>query len=209
MRLLLAAAALACFSLADAAGAADLTVLVRTTTGAPVANAVVTVYPATGGHEPPPPGQPLVLAQKDIAFSPYVLVAPVGSTIAFPNRDTVRHHVYSFSPAHRFEMKLYGREDHRFEHFDKVGVVAVGCNIHDSMAAYIDVVDTRYADKTDAQGRVVIAGLPDGAATLKVWHPNGKAPGGLFTKTLTVAGASPQTAMDIDLRAPAAGKQDH
>ncbi len=182
--------------------------LVHTPSGAPIANAVVTVYPVSGSHQPAPPADPLVVEQRELAFNPYVMVAPVGSTVTFPNRDKVRHHVYSFSPAHRFELKLYGREEHRVEQFDKAGIVAMGCNIHDSMAAYIDVVDTRFAEKTDAQGRVLISGLPGGAATLKVWHPNAKLPGGQLVKTVTLD-ATAQELVVLDLRPPAPGKQDH
>jgi plastocyanin len=209
--LTIAASALAITSLTvlDSASAAELRMLVRTPLGAAVTNAVVTVYPAVGDHQPIASSDPLVVAQKEIAFDPYVLVAPVGSMVTFPNRDTVRHHVYSFSPAHRFELKLYGREEHRTEHFDKAGIVAMGCNIHDAMAAYIDVVDTRFAGKTDSQGRVLISGLPDGPATVKVWHPNAKLPGGMLAKPLVLDANTAQALVVIDLRPSAPGKQDH
>jgi hypothetical protein len=133
----------------------------------------------------------------------------VGSKVTFPNFDTFRHHVYSFSPVHRFELKLYGREEHRSEFFDKAGIVAIGCNIHDSMAAYIDVVDTRFAARTDAQGLAVIGGLPAGGATLKVGHPNAKLPGGVLAKPVNLDAAKTQQSIVLDLRPPAPGKQDH
>ena len=193
----------------NSASAAELRVLVRTPGGAAIPNAVVTVYPVSGSHQPVPPTEPLVVAQREIAFEPYVLVAPVGASVTFPNRDTVRHHVYSFSPAHRFELKLYGREEHRTERFDKAGVVAMGCNIHDAMAAYIDVVDTRFAERTDAQGFVVIGDLPGGAATVKVWHPNAKLPGGMLVKTMNLDADTAQELVVMDLRPSAPGKQNH
>lgn len=187
----------------SAAGAADLKVTVRTPSGAPVPNAVVSAYPASGDYKAHASGA-LTMVQADIAFSPYVLVVPVGSTVAFPNHDTVRHHVYSFSPAHRFELKLYGKEEKRTETFDKPGVVALGCNIHDRMAGYIDVVDTRYAVKTDAQGVAVLTGLPAGAVKLKTWHPLAKAPGGMV-ETSAESGQAAQ--VTVDVRPPAPGKQ--
>jgi plastocyanin len=189
--------------------AAELSVRVLTPTGAVIPNAVVTVYPAVGDHTPEPSPDPLVLEQRNKAFAPYVLVAPVGSTVTFPNRDTFRHHVYSFSPAHRFELKLYGREEHRVEHFDQPGIVALGCNIHDAMAAYIDVVDTRFASRTDALGHALISGLPAGAATLKVWHPNAKLPGGVLAKPFILDADTTQQSIILDLRPPTPGKQDH
>lgn len=149
------------------------------------------------------------MEQKDIAFAPFVLVAPLGSTIAFPNRDTVRHHVYSFSPAHRFELKLYGREEQRSEHLDKPGIVALGCNIHDRMAAFIDVVDTRFAARTDADGRVRITALPAGPAAVRVWHPWSKAAGGQVSKTITLASGTTRDEVTLDLRNAPSGKQNH
>ena len=47
------------------------------------------------------------MAQQGKQVLPGVLVVPVGTSVHFPNRDSVRHHVYSFSPAKKFELKLY------------------------------------------------------------------------------------------------------
>ncbi len=156
--------------------AADLTLVVRTPRGAPVADAVVTVLPASGGGVPRSYGQPLRMVQRQMRFEPFVLVAPVGAEVAFPNEDAVRHQVYSFSPAKKFELKLYGRDQSRTVRFDKAGTVSVGCNIHDSMVGFVKVVDAPFAAKTDGAGRVVLHGLPAGAAVVRVWHPYLKAP---------------------------------
>ena len=53
------------------------------------------------------------MAQQNIAFVPHVLIVPVGSSVTFPNRDKVRHHVYSFSKAKKFDLKLYGKDETR------------------------------------------------------------------------------------------------
>jgi len=167
------------------AAAADLVVQVRTTAGAPVEDAVVTVYPASGGDTGPIHFDwPLRMSQQNIAFHPFVLIVPVGASVSFPNLDNVRHHVYSFSPTHQFELKLYGRDETRSVKFDKAGTVALGCNIHDKMAAFIKVVDTPYAAKTDANGNLVIHGLPPGQATLHLWRPYMKAPNNEITKVI-------------------------
>lgn len=154
------------------AAAADLRVTVRGASGHPVGDAVVMVHPAAGlPAEPTRFPWPLVVEQRDMQFHPFVLIVPVGADVAFPNRDPFRHHVYSFSPAKTFELKLYGRDETRRVRFDRVGVVALGCNIHDDMSAFIRVVDTPYAAKTGPSGEAVIKDLPTGAATLAVWHP--------------------------------------
>ena len=142
---------------------------VRTPHGGPVADAVVSVDAPYSG--PIKFAWPYRMAQQNIRFDPFVLVVPVGADVAFPNLDKVRHHVYSFSPAKTFELKLYGHDETRVVHFDKPGIVQLGCNIHDSMIAFIVVVDTPYAAKTDAQGMAVIHGVPAGAQPVKVWRP--------------------------------------
>ncbi|WP_240047613.1 methylamine utilization protein [Sphingomonas panacisoli] len=129
---------------------------------------------------------PYVMAQQNIAFVPHVLIVPVGATVSFPNRDKVRHHVYSFSGAKKFDMKLYGRDETRAVTFDKEGVVTLGCNIHDAMSAFIIVVDTPFAAQTDTSGRVTIANVPVGAATIRVWYPSARAPENMLTQPAAV-----------------------
>ncbi len=127
----------------------------------------------------------------------------MGAEVDFPNLDNVRHHVYSFSAPHPFELKLYGRDETRIVRFDKPGVIALGCNIHDSMVAFILVVDTPYAAKSDAAGQAVIRGLPAGTFTLKAWHPYLRAPGNTVSATVTAPheGAA-HASITADLRAP-------
>ena len=159
------------------AAAGDLVVQVRTASGAPVPNAVVTLYP---GGRPSPLGSgggSYQIAQRDLQFSPFVLVVPLGADVSFPNFDNVRHHVYSFSPVRRFELRLYAREQARSVHFDRPGIVPLGCNIHDNMIAFIDVVDTAFAARTDASGRARFTAIPGGDLLARVWHPYLRAPG--------------------------------
>jgi len=170
--------------------------------GRPVADVVVTAYPE--GLKPGPIRFPWAASmdQRNLQFDPFVLIVPVGSEVSFPNRDPVRHHVYSFSPAKVFELKLYGREESRSVRFDRPGVVALGCNIHDNMVAFIKVVDTPFAAKTDAAGQLVLRGLPPGPVKVKVWHPYLKAPGNELTRTVQVpASGQAREALAIEVRA--------
>ena len=109
--------------------------------------------------------------QVDKEFVPKVKPVFVGSTVAFPNRDNVRHHVYSFSAAKRFELPLYSGVPARPVLFDKPGVVVLGCNIHDWMIGYIYVSESPFYAKTDARGRATIADLPARTFIVRVWHP--------------------------------------
>ncbi len=184
------------------AHASELKVVLKTAAGQPVADAVVTLKPAQGEGGSPRATGPYVMAQHDIAFEPHVLIVPVGAEVAFPNRDKMRHHVYSFSAAKRFELRLYGREEARTVRFDKAGVVALGCNIHDRMSGFIVVVDTPYAAKSDASGQAVIKDAPDGPAVLTVWQSELKAPGNAVARSVRLAGGG-REALTLDLR-PAA-----
>lgn len=186
------------------AQAADLTVMVKTPAGRPVRDIVVTLEPDAGvGTRPIRFDWPYRMAQKDMQFDPFILIVPVGATVAFPNLDTVRHHVYSFSAPHPFEIKLYGRDQSRSIQFDKPGLIAVGCNIHDQMVAFIRVVTTPFAAKTQETGIVRLVGAPGGQATLRVWHPYLKGPGNEVTRkiTLPAAGAVNQTVV-VELLTP-------
>jgi plastocyanin len=189
-------------SVAAPARAADLVLTLTTPAGKPVANAVVMVRPAGGaGRVASRPSGPFVMAQKDMQFEPFVLVVPVGAEVSFPNQDPFRHHVYSFSAAKTFELKLYGRGETPVVKFDKPGVVVLGCNIHDNMSAYIRVVDTPFAAKTDARGEAVVHDLPAGPATVAVWQPFIKGKGGEITGEIAApATGQLRLAMTADLR---------
>jgi plastocyanin len=188
-------------ALPRAGTAGDLTVTVRSPSGAPVADAVVTLAAPHSG----PIRFPWAyrMTQKNIQFDPFVLIVPVGADVAFPNLDPVRHHVYSFSPAKSFELKLYGKDETRVVHFDKPGVVQLGCNIHDSMIAFIVVVDTPYAAKTDAQGQAAIRDAPAGAQVVTVWRPYLRAPGGALRQTAQIPRQGEARVVVVaDVRAP-------
>lgn len=186
---------------ATPAAATDLVVQVAAN-GAPVANAVVTLYPG-GRPAPVAPGHGYQIAQRDLQFAPFVLVVPVGADVSFPNFDPVRHHVYSFSPVRRFELRLYAREQARSVRFDRPGIVPLGCNIHDSMIAFIDVVDTGFAARTDAAGRAVFTGVPAGPLVARLWHPYLRAPANQLDYRWTLPAAGRQTqSLAVALRPP-------
>jgi hypothetical protein len=119
-----------------------------------------------------------VVSQKGLAFHPFVLVVPVGASVSFPNFDDTRHHVYSFSTAKKFELKLFAKEQSRSIQFDRPGIVALGCNIHDRMSAFIVVTDRAQTAVTDRNGIARLQAPAGSAATkLDVWHPYLRAPG--------------------------------
>ena len=110
------------------------------------------------------------IAQVDKQFVPRVSVVPVGTAVQVPNRDKVRHHVYSFSPAKTFDLKLYIGTPANPVVFERSGVAVLGCNIHDKMVAWVVVVETPYFGRTDAQGRLRLDNVPPGSYQLRTWH---------------------------------------
>jgi plastocyanin len=152
---------------ACAAQATDWTLQVRDAAGAPVPNAAVAVE-LKGQPARPATGAAATMAQRDRQFQPQLLVVQTGTAVNFPNFDTVRHHVYSFSPTKKFELKLYSGTPAEPVVFDKPGVAQLGCNIHDRMSAHIVVVDTPLFGITDAKGEVTL-NLPPGEHRLRLW----------------------------------------
>ena len=187
--------------LALPAVAGDLRVRVTEPDGEPVHDAVVSLI-SDAASGPVRFSWPMEIVQRDKKFDPFVLVAPAGASVSFPNYDPIRHHVYSFSEAGPFELRLYGHGETHQVSFSKVGIVAIGCNIHDSMAAYIYVVDTPYAMKTDEQGYAVLADVPPGAATLRVWHPQMRSRDNLVEREAVVATGDAIESFEVRLRTP-------
>jgi plastocyanin len=174
-------------ALPSGARAADLEAQIRGPSGTPVAGAVVTVRLVGQPTPRPRPAGPYMVDQQDIQFHPFISTVPVGASVMFMNHDPVRHHVYSFAPAKKFELKLASRQQNQAVLFDKPGIVPLGCNIHDRMIAYLAVVDTPWAKTADASGRVLLRNIPAGGVIISVWHPYLRAPGNSLTRTVTLA----------------------
>ncbi len=147
---------------------ADHAVTVVSAQGEPLPGAVVTLEPLD--HEPDAQPAAGVMDQIDRQFSPYILVVQRGAAVTFPNSDSIKHHVFSFSAAKTFELRLYDQQSPEPLLFDRAGEVELGCNVHDWMLGYIYVADTPYFARTDASGRATLA-APEGRYRIGVWHP--------------------------------------
>jgi len=193
--------------LAAPLGAAPLTVRVVDASGRPVRDAVVTLYPSGNAARAPKAGGRYVVSQQNMQFHPFLTIVPVGADVSFPNLDNTKHHVYSFSPAKRFELKLFAKDQSRTVHFDKPGAVALGCNIHDQMSAFIVVTDSAWTARTNVQGMVAFNDAPNAPGRLTVWAAYLRAPGGRLqqpiaagqrTASFTVRLRPPPPAMAMD-----------
>jgi plastocyanin len=151
--------------------AADLQIGVVDQHGRPLADAVIVAVPADARNARGRSPALDAIDQVDKQFVPYVKVVMLGSTVHFPNSDHVRHQVYSFSPAKKFELPLYAGTQAPPVLFDTAGVVVLGCNIHDWMVGYIYVADSPFFAKSSAQGVATLTDLPSGIYRVRIWHP--------------------------------------
>ena len=158
----------AVYALGPAAGEPSISGVVTSTAGKGVADAVVFVRDPV--PEALPQRNPQVVDQVNKTFVPELLPIVVGTLVHFPNHDQIHHHVYSFSPAKTFELPLYKGEAAAPVLFDKVGVVKIGCNIHDWMSGIILVLPTPYFTVTDQNGKFTLSDVPAGTYSLSVWH---------------------------------------
>ncbi len=175
------------FMMSSQAMAASLTVTVSNEKNKLLENAVITLTPTAGQHITHTTVTAPSMEQENTLFHPFVLPVSTGAEVKFPNKDDFRHHVYSFSKAKKLELRLYGQDEEKSIIFDKAGIAALGCNIHDNMLAFIFITDAPVFLKSDAAGQVTFSDLPDGPYQLSIWHPDLKSRTAII-KQVTIKG---------------------
>ncbi len=174
-------AALALCSFIACAGTVQVTV--TGADGKPAANVVVQVRPsAPGPARTVPPVA--VVTQQDLRYEPFVTVVPLGGSVRFVNRDAYDHHVRSLAggplgsvaPAKQIDIRMgpakSGKDTSADVVLDQAGAIVLGCHLHGSMRGHVFIAESPWSAVSDAAGRVRIEGVPDGAAELRVWHPD-------------------------------------
>jgi len=199
-RLALAAACLAGFLVLVDARAAGVAASVLDKAGHPLVGAVVMLEPV-GARLAVKPMSGVEISQVRRTFIPDVTVVTVGTAVTFPNVDTVRHQVYSFSPAKTFELKLYAGTPSAPVVFDKPGVVVLGCNIHDLMSAWVVVVDTPYHARSAESGKARLENVAPGSYRLRAWHPRLPPDAELPSVPVTVAAGDVEATIHVDAAA--------
>jgi plastocyanin len=164
--------------------------------GKGIADAVVFVQAPSSPAATPPMA---TMDQYDKTFVPGVLPIVVGTQVRFPNRDQIRHHVYSFSRAKKFELPLYKGEEAPPVLFDKPGVVKIGCNIHDWMSAIILVLPSSHYAVTDESGRYALSGLQEGEYTVVAWHAQSRDKTEDIAQTVAVGGGDREVDFSLSL----------
>ena len=190
-----------CLCLISLAHAGEIRVTVKDQNAKPVEDAVLVLTPVDPAKMPRLKPKDEVVDQIDKEFMPYVKPVIVGSKVFFPNKDNVRHHVYSFSPAKSFEIQLYSGKSAAPVTLDKPGIIVLGCNIHDWMLGYIYVTDTPYFGKSKADGTILIEGLPEGDYQMRIWHPGMGMTAGETGKQVSIRdGSSSQLSWQINVK---------
>lgn len=174
--------------------AVPVTVQLRGPAGQPLAGAAVAVE--VKGRTGRTTTAKAEIGQRERQFTPQLLIVQTGTSVNFPNFDTVRHHVYSFSTIKVIDIKLYSGTPAEPVVFDKPGVAALGCNIHDKMSAHVIVVDTPTFARTDDKGQATFD-LPPGTHAVKAWHAAQKSPT-LQSAKLDVPAAGGTSVLTLD-----------
>jgi len=193
------AAILAAWPLAAAAHRAGdvrgrLTLLEKGSRSGDDVGAAVVWLEGGGGRRAPVQAE---ISTAEKAFSPHVLVLPVGSTIAFPNHDPFNHNVFSLSEEQPFDLGLYGRGEARSVKLERAGIIRVYCNVHSQMSALLLVRDGPYFTQPSGDGSFLLPAVPPGRYVLHVWHE--RAPE--VTRPLEVpAGGLADVAIELDAR---------
>jgi plastocyanin len=130
------------------------------------------VFLLHGGEKAREPGGKATIDQRDRRFIPRVIAVAAGTTVAFPNNDTVHHNVRSRSSVQRFDLGLYPAGETRSVTLENPGVVEIRCGAHRDMEAYIVVSDSPYFALVSADGSYRIDGVQPGSYTAELWHPD-------------------------------------
>jgi plastocyanin len=177
--------------------------------GKPAANAVVSLTPDAPSAAPSHVPDRSVIDQRHETFIPLVVTVRRGGSVVFTNNDTTMHQVYSFSQIKQFQFEIDQGQVSKPVVFDKAGVAAIGCNIHDNMVAFVYVADAPWAVVTDANGHAEIHDVPEGLYHAGVWHPQmaiGRQPA---PSAVTVAGARARLSLTVPLIASAMPAMSH
>lgn len=184
-RMLLLLFAVCLFLHAALAVAANLSLRVLDGHGVAMPNVALALFPV-GRDAPGREAETVDIVQRNKTFVPLMTAIRTGDAVSFPNQDTVRHHVYSFSTPKVFELKLYLGTPPAPVVFDSPGVVVLGCNIHDHMVAYVVVSDTPWNAVTGPDGMARFSDVPAGDYELQYFRPGQADPTSLGRRAVRV-----------------------
>ncbi len=179
-------------AMSHAVHAAVIDVQVLDRNGKPVSGVAVYVLPSGEPGDSASPGTSAVMDQVDVRFVPHLLVIQTGTSVSFPNTDTIAHHVYSFSNPNQFMLPIYKGNLHPPVTFEHSGVVTLGCNIHDNMLGYVLIVDTDAFRKTNSAGKATLPMEKDGEYEVVIWSPRLRDAGDSLSQSVIISDTESQ-----------------
>jgi plastocyanin len=165
---------------------------------------LITLEPASGKWKPRTPKR-VIIEQRGREFLPNLVAVAVGSTVTFPNFDSVFHNVFSTTPQAAFDLGLYRAGEAREFTFAKEGIVRLGCNLHANMSAHIVVVGAPHFVTTEANGAFSFRRLAPGKYKLRAWSVRSKAP---ITQDVTIKPGKNDISVGVAADAPAGPPPD-
>lgn len=118
-----------------------------------------------------PPMEGVIQDQQNLVYVPHVNAVTKGTTVAFPNSDTVRHNAFSApGSATVFNLGTYDVGVVKHIAMDAIGESALLCNVHAEMNAYILTLQNPFFFITDRTGAYTIKDVPPGKYKLTTWH---------------------------------------
>jgi len=159
---------------------------------------VVMLWPEKGAKKRTPKTR--VIEQRGKTFEPHVMAVPVGSTVSFPNFDTIYHNVFSLSKSKAFDLGMYKNGETREVKFDKPGIIRLGCNLHANMSAYLIVVDAPHYVVVGDDGSYSFKSLAPGKYKVQAWSERSGEPA---TSEVVVKAGDNESSFDVKSGAPA------
>jgi plastocyanin len=146
-------------------------------------------------------GKKIEIRQEGRKFVPAVAVVQSGTSVSFPNFDSIYHNVFSTSPKNTFDLGSYrAGEKPRAVTLASPGVVEVFCNIHQKMTANILVVPNSLYTQVRPNGTFRLNGVPLGQRSVVAWSPHAKP----IQQKVEVTAAGAQVSFVLDRQEPKA-----
>jgi plastocyanin len=155
-----------------------------------LANALVDLEKTLPGSKPPT--QAVTIEQQKCVYTPRVIGARVGQTLRIKNDDAIFHNVHSASTAgndFNFSQPSAGLVREIVLKGPDV-MLRVKCDVHSWMISYIAVEPHQYFAVSGQDGSFVIADVPAGRHTVRIWHERY----GELTQMVTVVAGQKVTA---------------
>ena len=160
--------------------------------GNPKKNAVVHLVDIK--RPTPPSKKHAVMTQKSQLFLPGVLAVLKGTTVDFPNQDTVFHNAFSMSQGNSFDFGTYGPGKKPSVVFNSPGKADIFCNMHEQMHAVVLILEHPYFTLSSKKGLYEITDIPDGTYRIRAWINASKTE----EKQVTLTSANP-VRVDFDM----------